>query len=1573
MKDYHSLLAEKRQTVIASVVGILGGKSRPPSNKLFVAGTRVTSVSELAEVLFARVSVEYLESCPAELLAEIATFSFEALTSFRQESHEILVSHKIVGSDEAGTTRTIILSLLIDRPFIVDTTQETFTEEKISPTLLAHPIVVFNSDIQLSLAVADFAGRLPATTIKRVEDSLCSSFSKLFLIVDHYVGMRRAIKDYGESYYSTSDSDRALEPLALINWLLDGGMVIVGVRTSKLSAGIFADPEFQSEYSRQNTPQVTSDSSDYPVFYHKLAYRSPIHRFQLLDEFVFSSLDGKVDDDLRLVGLFTTSSTFREVSSIPVVRRRVRQVLEELGFIPGSYDFKEILSVLDRIPKSDIFQAGVAQLAEDAQLSLSLESRLDVGLRLRKDAAGKFYSLLCIIPRGRFSPEARDQIQIFLEESFKTTGISHEHKSAATSSPVVVLQYLIPISKDTPENISELDIRKEVIRSIQSWNDLVWKRLMGLEIKHNPYLRDLIRAFGSDYKATTPPDDAAKDISNLLRLTTAQPIVVEPIVSDSDRRLVWLTIYKVGSDLSLSSILPVLENYGFTVLQEFSSTVPFLWEKGERPPEDLPVGIHRFKLQARRDLMVNDETSARFVDSVIGVLNGSLVNDPLNELTLSAGLTSMEVALIRTIVSYLWQIKAISSIGSAQDAATNHPRMIGLIVGCFLSWFNPKTGPVAPDHLREQFYCELQQVSSIAADRSLRAMFNVVESCLRTNFFKVGNTPRIALKIDCSKILSMPSPRPLYEIYISSPQFEGVHLRGGMIARGGIRHSDREEDFRTEVLGLMKTQMVKNSVIVPVGAKGGFVIKGKDTVTPDYIRSIYRSYVSTMLDITDNLDPAGTTVHPVDVVRYDEDDPYFVVAADKGTATYSDLANEIAEKDFQFWLGDAFASGGSFGYDHKKLAITSRGAWETTCRHFRELGKDPNVDVITVVGIGDMSGDVFGNGLLRSRSVKLIGAFNHKHIFIDPDPDPQSSFDERLRLFNTPGSQWSDYNSKLLSKGGGVFLRSDKEIKLSKEAVSALDCTTSSMSGEELIKAVLRAPVDLLWNGGIGTYVKGSTEEHSAVGDKANDNVRVNGIELRSKVVTEGGNLGFTQLGRNEYEYTGGRINTDAIDNSGGVNCSDYEVNLKILLKDVEAQGLLNREQRNELLRSLSEEVCQRVVARNSSQSRAISIFQPRTRKNLASIDDFVKFMEKSGLFNRKTEFFPTTTDLERRKLEGSGLSRAELAVVIGFSKMHLKSILLDSPLPDQDFLRPVLHGYFPAIVAEKFSAQVEKHKLRRQIVAALVANQIVEDIGPTTVHQLATAYDIPFHGVASVLISAFELLDFTNLKKELTGLESPTTVSNIYSMLNRAASAIENMARWILDRHLISLSPVEITNIYRNGYLSIASSLRDLLQPDEIDHFDDQRKQLLELGLSDQTVAILSSLPYALVLMDAVDIAQQLGLKPLPVATAFSKLYDVLNIRVLVERSVRSKTNDPWEESALRSILLQIRRFLSMIVLSALKQSDGADDALDRFCERNAGPIATVNEVANAALKSNINLAKLMVIAQRMRVLTNV
>lgn len=1572
MKDYHSQLAEKRQNVIASVVKLLGGSPRPTSSSLFVAGTRVASVSELAEVLFARVSVEYLESCPPELLAQIASFSFEKLSSFKQDSHEILLSHKVIGSDEAGTTRTIVLSLLVDRPFIIDTTQEIFTSEKVNPTLLAHPIVSYKNEVQLSLAVADFAGQLPTSTINRLLESLRISFSKLFLIVDNYVEMRRLIRDFSERTYKDSDSDRSQEPAALINWLLDGGLVIVGIRTPKTAIGMYVDEDFKRAYTAHDILPPALFDTEYPVTYRKLPFLSPIHRFHLLDEFVFRSpTDDK--EQLRILGLFTTSSTFREVSSIPVVRRRVRHVLDELGFIPGSYDYKEILSVLDRIPKGEIFQSNTAQLSEDAHLPLTLESRLDVGLRLRRDSTEAFNSLLCIIPRGRFSPEARDQIQAYLEVSQRTSGISCEHKSAATSSPVVVLHYLIPVSKDTPEMISELELRREVIRSIQTWSDLVWKKLMGLEVKHSPHLRDLIRTFGSDYKASTSPNEAATDITNLLKLSRTRPIFVDPVVGDTDKRDFSLTIYKVGSDLSLSAILPVLENYGFTVLQEFSTTVPFLWEQGDKPLSDTFVGIHRFKLRSRRELLVNSETNPRFVDSVVGVLNGSLINDPLNELTLSAGLTFMEVALVRTIISYLWQIKAISSFGSAYAAATEHPEMVGLIVGNFLSWFNPKTGPVPPDHLREKFYGELQKVSSIAADRALRAMFNVVESCLRTNFFKVGSTPRIALKIDCAKILSMPSPRPSYEIFISSPEFEGVHLRGGKIARGGIRHSDRDEDFRTEVLGLMKTQMVKNSVIVPVGAKGGFVIKRKTEVTPDYVRSIYRSYVSTMLDITDNLDAAGAVIRPTDVVRYDDDDPYFVVAADKGTATFSDLANEIAEKDFQFWLGDAFASGGSFGYDHKKLAITSRGAWETTCRHFRELGKDPNSDTITVVGIGDMSGDVFGNGLLRSRSIKLIAAFNHKHIFIDPSPDPETSYEERLRLFTTPGSQWSDYSPKLISKGGGVYLRTEKEIKLSKEAAEVLGCNTAAVSSDELIKLVLTAPVDLLWNGGIGTYVKASSEEHSTVGDKTNDNVRVNGGELRCKVVAEGGNLGFTQLGRNEFELSGGRINTDAIDNSGGVNTSDYEVNLKILLKDVEASGQLNREQRNELLRSLSEEVCKRVIARNSTQSRAISIFQPRTKRNLSSVDDFAKFLEGTKVFNRRTEHFPSSSDLERRKLDGSGLTRAELATLIGFSKMYLKSALLDSPLPDEDFLRPILLGYFPGVVAERFAAQIEKHKLRRQIVAALVANQIVEDIGPTTVHKLSSAYDLPFHSVASVLISAFELIDFTNLKQELNNLETPDQVSSLYAILNRAASAIENLARWILDRHLVSLSPEEIIARYKEGYSHIATNLRSLLQPDEIEHFDEQQKVYRAAGLSDRAVASLSSLPYALVLMDAVDVSNQLELKPLPVATAFSKLYDVLNIRLLVERSVRSKMNDPWEESALRSTLLQIRRFLSMIVLAALKQSEGADDALERFCERNAGPIAAVNEVANAALRSNINLAKLMVIAQRIRVLTNV
>jgi glutamate dehydrogenase len=1058
--------------------------------------------------------------------------------------------------------------------------------------------------------------------------------------------------------------------------------------------------------------------------------RSTVHRPGYIDYVGVKRYDanGAVVGEHRFLGLFTSATYSARVSEIPLLRGKVREVSERAGLAPASHLGKSLVHILETYPRDELFQITPDELYEIANGILQLGERQRFRLFVRRDPFERFISCLIFVPRENYTTELRRKFQAILLQAFD--GTSADFDVLLTDAVLARIHMTV---RTTPGRIPAYD-RREVERRLadaaRRWEDDLRQALIDEEGEARA--AQLFRRFGPSFPASYRENVSARaavaDVRRLdgLALGGLALNLYRPLEAPPNR--LGFKVYRAGEPVALSTSLPMLEHMGVRVLSEQP------YEVG--PERGDPFWIHDFEL----DLVGLDDIDAEqvaplFEEAFARVMAGAVENDDFNRLVLRAALSADEIAVLRAYAKYLRQTGFALSQSFIEATLTAHPRIARMLVQLFKLRFDPAaadaTAVASQVSAIEQ---ALEKVGPLSEDRVLRQYLALILATTRTNYWRTGGgasgeagprRPFLSFKFDPSKIPGLPEPRPMFEIFVYSTRFEGVHLRGGKVARGGLRWSDRPEDFRTEVLGLVKAQMVKNTVIVPVGSKGGFVLKkappatDRDALLKEGI-ACYQNYLRGLLDLTDNL-VGGKVVPPPHVVRHDGDDPYLVVAADKGTATFSDYANAIS-KEYGHWLGDAFASGGSAGYDHKKMGITARGAWESVKRHFRELGIDTQATDFTVVGIGDMSGDVFGNGMLLSRHIRLVAAFDHRHIFIDPNPDPAASFAERERLFALPRSSWADYDQSLISAGGGVWARSEKSIPISPQAQAALGIEAARMTPAELISAILKAPVDLLYNGGIGTYVKSSDETHADVGDRANDAVRINGAGLRCKVVGEGGNLGLTQLGRVEAALAGVRLYTDAIDNSAGVDTSDHEVNIKVLLGLPIADGELTEKQRNALLVEMTDDVAQLVLRDNYFQTQALSVAGRIGLRLLDQQQRFIRFLEKEGRLNRALEFLPSDETIDERRARGIGLTGPERAVLLAYSKMWLFDALLASELPEDAWIATALERYFPAVLRQRFGAYIGRHPLRREIIATHVLNSMINRVGATFVHRLMEA-----------------------------------------------------------------------------------------------------------------------------------------------------------------------------------------------------------------------------------------------------------
>ncbi|MEU8589719.1 NAD-glutamate dehydrogenase [Streptomyces sp. NPDC048664] len=1322
--------------------------------------------------------------------------------------------------------------------------------------------------------------------------------------------------------------------------------------------------------------------------------RATVHRPSYLDYVGVKKFDenGNVVGERRFLGLFSSAAYTESVRRVPVIRHKVAQVLEGAGFSPHSHDGRDLLQILETYPRDELFQTPVDELRSIATSVLYLQERRRLRLYLRQDEYGRYYSALVYLPRDRYTTGVRLRIIDILKEELG--GISVDFTAWNTESILSRLHFVVRVPQGTElPQLSDADkdrIEARLVEAARSWADAFGEALTAElgEERAAELLRRYGHAFPEGYKADHTPRAAVSDLVHLEQLTTEAGgrnfalSLYEPVGGAAGERR--FKIYRKGEAVSLSAVLPVLSRLGVEVVDErpyelrcTDRTTAWIYDFGLRLPK---------ALTGNGDYL-GDDARERFQDAFAATWTGQAENDGFNALVLSAGLTWRQAMVLRAYAKYLRQAGSTFSQDYMEDTLRDNVHTTRLLVSLFEARMSPdrqRAGLELTDALLEELDAALDQVASLDEDRILRSFLTLIKATLRTNFFQQseGGKPHdyISMKFDPQAIPDLPAPRPAFEIWVYSPRVEGVHLRFGKVARGGLRWSDRREDFRTEILGLVKAQMVKNTVIVPVGAKGGFVAKqlpdpgaDRDAWLAEGIAS-YRTFISALLDITDNM-VAGEIMPPADVVRHDSDDTYLVVAADKGTATFSDIANEVAGK-YNFWLGDAFASGGSAGYDHKKMGITARGAWESVKRHFRELGVDTQAEDFTVVGVGDMSGDVFGNGMLLSEHIRLVAAFDHRHIFIDPDPDAATSYAERRRLFELPRSSWADYDSELLSAGGGVFPRSAKAIPVNAHIREALgiEGTVTKMTPADLMRAILRAPVDLLWNGGIGTYVKSSAESNADVGDKANDAIRVDGADLRVNVVGEGGNLGLTQLGRIEFAQHGGKINTDAIDNSAGVDTSDHEVNIKILLNAVVANGDLTVKQRNQLLAEMTDEVGALVLRNNYAQNTAIANALFQSKDMLHAQARFLRHLVREGHLDRALEFLPTDRQIRERLSGGQGLTGPETAVLLAYTKITVSKELLETPLPDDPYLRSLLHEYFPTALRERFSEQIDAHALSREIVTTLLVNDTVNTGGTSFLHRMREETGASLEEIVRAQTASRVIFNAGAVWDAVEELDNRVDADVQTRIRLHSRRLVERGTRWLLNNRPQPLELTDTIAFFRDRVEQVWSELPKLMRGADLEWWEKIHDELMEAGVPDELATRVAGFSSAFPALDVVSVADRTGQDPLAVAEVYYDLADRLRITQLMDRIIELPRADRWQSmarAAIREDLYAAHAGLTADVLSVGNGSDTPEQRFTAWEDKNAAILArartTLDEIAGS---DAFDLANLSVAMRTMRTL---
>ncbi|HUL97611.1 MAG TPA: NAD-glutamate dehydrogenase [Usitatibacter sp.] len=1305
--------------------------------------------------------------------------------------------------------------------------------------------------------------------------------------------------------------------------------------------------------------------------------RATVHRPGYLDYIGVKRFDaaGKVVGERRFVGLYTSSAYHADPRQVPLLRRKVAKVIERAGFRQYSHMHKNLLSVLQGYPRDELFQIDEDTLLETALGILRLGDRRKTRVFIRRDVYGRFYSCLVFMPRESFNTDARVKIAEILRRHLYGTSV--EFNVQLTEGVLARLLFLVRASpREAPRYDTHL-IETEIAQAVRRWEDDL--KIAAIELLGEERASHLVRAFAGAfpvaYRDDVSPRAAVRDVAAIEKLTSYDPYAVNlyrPV--EGDERTLRLRVFRLGASVPLSASLPVLENMGLEVLDEVSYEIA-------RPGGE-PVFIHDFGLRSARGIGDVEAIKAITEDALQRVAHREIDNDGFNRLTPLVALAADDVVVLRAYAKYLKQAGFTLSQAYIEQTLTAHPAITSKLVELFHARFDPALSEgreARQKALNDAIWEALNGVPVADEDRILRRFMYLIRATVRTNHWVKGEGGKrkafVSFKFASGQVPELPEPRPLFEIWVYSPRFEAIHLRSSKVARGGLRWSDRPEDFRTEILGLMKAQVVKNAVIVPTGSKGGFVVKNAPAVSDReaFLKEgieCYRNFLRGLLDVTDNLS-GGKVVAPRNVVRHDADDPYLVVAADKGTATFSDIANGISA-EYGFWLADAFASGGSVGYDHKKMGITARGAWESVKRHFREMGKDIQSEDFTVMGIGDMSGDVFGNGMLLSRHIRLIAAFDHRHVFLDPNPDTGKSFAERERLFNLPRSSWDDYDRKLISAGGGVYPRSAKTIPVSPEVRAVLAIEATELTPPELLKAILKAPAELFYNGGIGTYVKSSRQSNTEVGDRANDAIRVNGKDLRCKVVGEGGNLGFTQLGRVEFAMQGGRIYTDAIDNSAGVDCSDHEVNIKILLGLVTEDGELTVKQRNQVLAEMTDEVGHLVLADNYYQTQSLSVGGVRGEKLLDSQAAFMRALERAGKLNRAVEFLPGDDEIAERRLAKAGLTSAERAVLLAYSKIVLSEELVAGTLVDDEYVSSALVAYFPTLLRKRYAEVMKRHPLKRDIIATVVANTMINRTGSVFVHRMQEETGATFEEATRAFILTRDIFDLESFWREVDALDNRAPAQLQYEMLIEAGRLVVRSTLWFLRRRRERLPIAQVLEIFRPALAALRTRLPSILSASDRLAWDAAVARLESQGVSHLLAERLANLDALYGVLDVTEVAQEQKKDADTVASLYFALGGELQLRWIAERITLLPTDTPWQSlarNALRDDLASQHRAITSAVAKVSPDDNDAERMLAAWKKRYEPAIVRFESMVEELKRTpTLDLAVLSVLLRELR-----
>ncbi|MGB0466559.1 MAG: NAD-glutamate dehydrogenase [Pontibacterium sp.] len=1235
--------------------------------------------------------------------------------------------------------------------------------------------------------------------------------------------------------------------------------------------------------------------------FSKSPAKSRVHRPAYPDYISLKRFDeqGRVMGEVRFLGLYTSNVYIQSSRLIPVVRRKVEQVMERSGLHPQGHNWKELAQILEIYPRDDLFQIAVEELVETAVDILQIHERRQIRLFVRRDHFGQFYSCLIYAPRDVYSTEFRQKAEAILCRELKCT--QADFTTYFSESVLARTQFILRGDQPVSADVDIVHLEDMIREAARSWNDHLHSALVDAvgEEQGIAAFNRYSPAFPGSYKADFSPRTAVVDIGHMQALTTASPLAFSFYRAlDLEANTLNFKLFSYGCSLPLSDVLPVLEKLGLRVIEEHPYKL--------RTASD-EIWVHDFNLvYSGKALIEFDEREHVFEEAFLNIWRGNAASDEFNRLVLSARMGWREVNMLRAYAAYMKQIRFNISTRGISTALNNHVAIASKLVALFEARFHlEKYSEARQSELEAAIIADLDEVLSLNEDRVIRQYLMLIKATLRTNFYQAQNgnfKPYCSFKFSPKDISDIPLPKPLFEIFVFSPWMEGVHLRGGRVARGGLRWSDRNDDYRTEVLGLVKAQQVKNAVIVPVGAKGGFVAKRlhADMARQAWLAEgiyCYKTFIRGLLDLTDNL-IEGQVVRPPDVIVHDEDDSYLVVAADKGTATFSDTANELSQ-EYGFWLGDAFASGGSQGYDHKVMGITAKGAWVSVERHFREMGRDTATEDFTVLGIGDMAGDVFGNGMLLSKHIRLQAAFNHQHIFLDPDPDPALSWQERQRLFELPRSGWNDYTPELISEGGGVFSRSSKAIRLSDPVREMLGLTEKRLTPAELINALLKAPVDLIWNGGIGTYVKAKSETDVQVGDKANDGLRVNACELRAAVIGEGGNLGMTQQARMEYAMRGGRLNTDFIDNAGGVDCSDHEVNIKILLNQIVAEGDLTEKQRNRLLEEMTDTVTSLVLRNNFRQVQAISVAEARSLVSMAEYRRFISHLEQEGTLNRALEFLPDDESLAERKKAGIGLTRPELSVLISYSKATLKEALIKARVADDPYLSKELGSAFPAILSEKYPEHLKAHRLHGEIVATQIANHIVNVMGVNFVDRLRASTGADDATIARAYVLARDILDLDNCWQQIEALNHKVSTDIQILMMHDLQHLARRTTRWFVRNRRAELDCAEEARLFTTQLGKVSKQLGELLCGEPKGIWDNAYNCYVDAGVPTRMAEMVAGARSLYSGLGIIEVARETHIAVESVAQAYFELGEQLGLQWFTQQLNALEVDNYWQASA--------------------------------------------------------------------------